>query len=97
MAPLSALISLCAVLVTVLPVSIRAAPSFEIQKRHNSSVGAYNVQTIDMPLDHFTTDKRTFKNRFFVNDTYYKPGGPVFFFDNGEQGVSSKPLRIHAS
>ena len=97
MAPLSTLISLCAVFAFVLPVSIRAAPSSGIQERKLSSVGAFNVQTIDIPLDHFTTDNRTFKNRFFVNDTYYKPGGPVFFYDNGEQGASSKSLLIRAS
>jgi hypothetical protein len=26
-------------------------------------------------------------NRFWINDTFYEPGGPVFFFDNGEAGV----------
>jgi len=48
-------------------------------------VPSYNIS---MPVDHFTpSDARTFNNRFFVNDTYYKPGGPVIFFDFGEVGV----------
>lgn len=43
---------------------------------------------ITMPLDHFNaSDARTFNNRYFVNDTYYKPGGPVIFHDFGESGV----------
>ncbi|KAF4636885.1 hypothetical protein G7Y89_g1202 [Cudoniella acicularis] len=45
------------------------------------------VSYVDMPLDHFTTNPTTFQNRYFVNDAYYKPGGPVIFFDGGESGV----------
>ncbi|TBU30170.1 serine carboxypeptidase S28-domain-containing protein [Dichomitus squalens] len=44
----------------------------------------------DMPLDHFGNATGTFKNRHWVNDTYYKPGGPVFLFDSGEQ--NAEPL-----
>ncbi|KAB5583409.1 serine carboxypeptidase S28-domain-containing protein [Coniochaeta sp. 2T2.1] len=48
-------------------------------------VPTYNIT---MPVDHFNpSDTRTFNNRFFVNDTYYKPGGPVIFYDFGEAGV----------
>ncbi|CDO68396.1 hypothetical protein BN946_scf184815.g43 [Trametes cinnabarina] len=43
-----------------------------------------------MPLDHFGKRKDTFKNRYWVNDTYYKTGGPVFLFDSGEQ--NAEPL-----
>ncbi|OBT81538.1 hypothetical protein VE02_09804 [Pseudogymnoascus sp. 03VT05] len=32
---------------------------------------------------------RTFLNRFWINDTFYEPGGPVFFFDQGETGVGN--------
>jgi hypothetical protein len=39
-----------------------------------------------MPLDHFNaSNRRTFPNRYWVNATYYEPGGPVFrssFFFN---------------
>ena len=31
-----------------------------------------------MPLDHFGTTAGTFKNRYWVNASYYEPGGPVF-------------------
>jgi hypothetical protein len=31
-----------------------------------------------MPLDHFSDEQRTFKNRYWINATYYKAGGPVF-------------------
>ena len=41
--------------------------------------------TMDLPVDHFnSSDHRLFQNRFWVNDEYYKPGGPVIVFDVGE-------------
>ncbi|KAI0793717.1 peptidase S28 [Fomes fomentarius] len=43
-----------------------------------------------MPLDHFGGIPGTFKNRYWVNETYYKPGGPIFLFDSGEQ--NAEPL-----
>jgi Serine carboxypeptidase S28. len=40
--------------------------------------------TGDIPIDHFGTgDERKFSNRYWINDTFYKKGGPVFFFDTG--------------
>ncbi len=42
-----------------------------------------------MPIDHFNdSDTRTYKNRYWINDTFYQEGGPVFFFDIGESAVS---------
>ncbi|KAK6359013.1 hypothetical protein TWF696_000185 [Orbilia brochopaga] len=47
---------------------------------------------VDMPLDHFGTDPaakgQTYKNRYYVQDAYYRPGGPVIFQDIGEDGLS---------
>lgn len=49
-------------------------------------VPSYNFT---MPVDHFdSSNKHTFANRYFVNDTYYQPGGPVILYDIGESGVS---------
>ncbi|KAI0074677.1 hypothetical protein K474DRAFT_1601127 [Panus rudis PR-1116 ss-1] len=46
---------------------------------------------IEMPIDHFDNKtSATFQNRYWVNDTYYKPGGPVILFDSGEQ--NAEPL-----
>ncbi|EIM80278.1 peptidase S28 [Stereum hirsutum FP-91666 SS1] len=49
-------------------------------------------QFIQIPIDHFGTTNNTdsFANRFWVNDTYYESGGPVFLFDSGEQ--DAEPL-----
>ncbi|KII85736.1 hypothetical protein PLICRDRAFT_178765 [Plicaturopsis crispa FD-325 SS-3] len=53
-----------------------------------------NPLFIDMPIDHWSLNASgsTFKNRYWVNDTYYDPtrGGPVFIFDSGEQ--NAEPL-----
>ena len=51
--------------------------------------------TIDMPIDHFNqSDHRTYKNRYWVNATFYKDGGPVFFYDVGETGVSNASVLV---
>ncbi|KAI0343677.1 peptidase S28 [Trametopsis cervina] len=47
-------------------------------------------QFFDMPIDHFGNTSGTFKNRYWINATYYEPGGPVFLFDSGEQ--NAEPL-----
>lgn len=51
----------------------------------------YSAHTIDMPIDHFPHKsiyrphtKATFKQRFFFDDYYYKPGGPVYLYISGE-------------
>ncbi|XP_054157916.1 putative serine protease K12H4.7 [Oppia nitens] len=49
-----------------------------------------HIQTLpdnwfDQRVDHFnTSDTRTFKQRYFINNKYYKTGGPVFLLVDGE-------------
>ena len=51
--------------------------------------------TIDLPVDHFDRDNnRTYKNHYWVNDTYYRPGGPVFFYDGGEATVGNGTVLV---
>lgn len=33
-------------------------------------------------------DTRTFANRYWMNDIFYQPGGPVFLYDGGEAGLN---------
>ncbi|KAG8630818.1 hypothetical protein KVT40_002437 [Elsinoe batatas] len=48
----------------------------------------YPAEILQIPIDHFNeTDDRTYSNRFWVNSQYYKPGGPVFLYDAGEQNA----------
>ncbi|EPS38026.1 hypothetical protein H072_8275 [Dactylellina haptotyla CBS 200.50] len=43
---------------------------------------------ITLPLDHFTTSNTdTFQSRYYVQDSYYQPGGPVIFHDIGESSI----------
>ncbi|KAJ7173751.1 peptidase S28 [Mycena filopes] len=70
------------------------APRLGLQERFDSSAvnaGPNKPLFIQMPLDHFNASNRqTFPNRYWVNATYYEPGGPVFLFDSGEQ--NAEPL-----
>ena len=48
----------------------------------------YPALTLQIPIDHYNvSDNRTYSNRYWVNARYYKPGGPVFYFDSGEQNA----------
>lgn len=33
---------------------------------------------IELPLDHTDSNSETFYNRYWVDETFYQPGGPVF-------------------
>ncbi|GIZ47605.1 hypothetical protein CKM354_001069300 [Cercospora kikuchii] len=51
----------------------------------------YQAYTIDQPIDHFHNETKyaphtnaTFKQRYFFDSSYYKPGGPVFLYIGGE-------------
>ena len=48
----------------------------------------YPALTIQIPIDHYNvSDNRTYSNRYWVNSNYYQEGGPVFYFDSGEQNA----------
>lgn len=51
----------------------------------SATAKAPSVQYIDIPIDHFhNATKDTFKNRYWYNDTFYEPNGPVVVMDVGE-------------
>ncbi|XP_015607074.1 putative serine protease K12H4.7 [Cephus cinctus] len=50
-----------------------------------------NDQWFEQFLDHFNpTDARTWQQRYFVNSSYFKKGGPVFLMIGGEGTASAK-------
>ncbi|KAG8970253.1 hypothetical protein FRC03_010443 [Tulasnella sp. 419] len=45
----------------------------------------YPAHRFTQPLDHFDkTVKDTWEQRYWIDDRFYKPGGPVFVLDGGE-------------
>ncbi|KAI5196092.1 hypothetical protein E4T38_08706 [Aureobasidium subglaciale] len=59
----------------------------DVKRRENRALNLsdYPPLGIQIPVDHFnTSDNRTYNNRYWINDVYYKGSGPVFFFDVGE-------------
>ncbi|KAJ9069428.1 Thymus-specific serine protease [Entomophthora muscae] len=40
-------------------------------------------------VDHYAREKTYYLQRYFVNDKYYRPGGPAFLFIGGESKISS--------
>ncbi|KAL4932362.1 putative serine peptidase, family S28 [Aspergillus undulatus] len=47
------------------------------------------AEYISLPIDHDDPSVGTFQNRFWANDEYYKPGGPVIVYDAGETNAGS--------
>jgi hypothetical protein len=60
-----------------------------------SPVPAYEERWFDQAIDHFTFGQRnssapsSFKQRYLLNDTFWKPGAPWFFY--GELHIASVP------
>ncbi|KAL3462709.1 serine carboxypeptidase S28-domain-containing protein [Aspergillus heterothallicus] len=42
------------------------------------------AQYVSIPIDHDDPSLGTYQNRYWVNDAYYTPGGPVILYDVGE-------------
>ncbi|KAF2655245.1 hypothetical protein K491DRAFT_599342 [Lophiostoma macrostomum CBS 122681] len=68
----------------------------QLQKRQSTDT-TYKAYTIDQPIDHFPHESRyaphtnaTFKQRYFFDSSYYKPGGPVFLYIGGETSGESR-------
>lgn len=70
-----------------------------LSKRESVSINGsdYPAHTLQIPVDHYNaSDSRTFSNRYWINSQHYKTGGPVFYFDAGEQdGAPLVPYFLH--
>ena len=51
-----------------------------------------NEEFVQLKLDQFSNDSQTFPNRFWVAESGYKPGGPVFLYDVGEADAGPSAL-----
>jgi hypothetical protein len=43
-------------------------------------------------LNHFGYDSRVWNQQYYINSTYYKPGGPIFFQIGGEGPISAEDV-----
>jgi len=81
---------ICFVLAAEICNAFKTFPSSGGLTRREISINTtdYPASTLEIPIDHFnSSDKRTYSNRYWVNDKWYKSGGPVFYFDSGEQNA----------
>ena len=84
------LLLLTSIVSTVSAVRVPHLPLNGALTKREASINAsdYPALTISIPVDHYnSSDNRTYENRYWINDTYYRPGGPVFYFDSGEQNA----------
>jgi hypothetical protein len=82
-----------AVLVCQYCVLISCHTQFQTLLQEQAQEIHFEAATIEIPIDHFNSaDNRTYTNHFWTNDTFYREGGPVFFYDAGERGVSDGNL-----
>ncbi|XP_043926183.1 putative serine protease K12H4.7 [Protopterus annectens] len=64
---------------------IRVSQLFRLQKAFSLSPSIVEDQWFVQKLDHFNgADSRTWNQRYFMNDTHYVPGGPIFLMIGGE-------------
>ena len=66
-----------------------------LERRQDDST--YAPHMIDMPIDHFPDNPRyaphtnaTFRQRYYFDSRYYKPGGPVYLYIGGETSGPSR-------
>ncbi|KAL5045964.1 hypothetical protein BDW71DRAFT_197970 [Aspergillus fruticulosus] len=51
------------------------------------------AEYVSLPIDHDNPAVGTFQNRYWVNDAFYEPGGPVVLYDVGE--ADGEPSAAH--
>jgi len=68
----------------------RRSPQFPKQQRFVESEYTYKTYWYPQTLDHFTFlyPDRQFAQRYLINDDYYKPGAPVFFYTGNEGDIT---------
>src|SRR5207237_1073002 len=54
----------------------------------NGTNSTLTKEYAELPIDHFAECSDTYQNRYWVQEKWYKPGGPVFIFDGGEASAA---------
>ncbi|KAL4867623.1 hypothetical protein BDV12DRAFT_118107 [Aspergillus spectabilis] len=55
------------------------------------------AEYVSLPIDHENPSLGTYQNRFWANDAYYTPGGPVILYDAGETDAESSSSHLTSS
>lgn len=78
----------------MIPGGSSASQAQILPRQSGNSTENIEPEFVQMPLDHFTDGSggSTFPNRFWVAESGYKKGGPVFIYDNGESDASPSAL-----
>lgn len=59
-------------------------------KKPDSSGYYYDTKTFTVPVDEFSESiMDTYDMKYLINDTYYKSGGPMFFYTGNEGFIES--------
>lgn len=73
---------------TLAPKSIVILKDVMPAEKPGTSSGLVPSLSISMPIDHFNaSDDRIFQNRYWLNDAFHEPGGPVFLLGAGTQSI----------
>ncbi len=75
--------------------TVKAAASSKGAAKSAAAQETIVPEYVELTLDHFGgygSDNATFQNRFWVAESGYKPGGPVFIYDSGEQDAEPGAL-----
>ncbi|KAF7505008.1 hypothetical protein GJ744_001529 [Endocarpon pusillum] len=59
----------------------------------NISTIAIPAELANLPIDHTQPSEGTYQNRYWVNDQFYQPGGPIFVHDVGENNAERSAHR----
>ncbi|KAI8369234.1 serine carboxypeptidase S28-domain-containing protein [Radiomyces spectabilis] len=78
-------------------------PGWRLQKHHGYVKTLAGTTQLDprygpfyfnQPIDHFTANSRTFKQRFWANTDWYEPGGPVILYNAGETAADERSAYV---
>ena len=80
-----------------LPSFLRHSGSSRAQTNRTGPSVTLLARNVTLPIDHFNaSDSRTYQNRYWLNDKYYQKGGPVIFYDHGEDGLDIDEIKAYS-
>ncbi|KAL2866908.1 putative serine peptidase, family S28 [Aspergillus lucknowensis] len=79
-------------------------PDFVLKDRGSSRTSAAKfgqaeipAEYVSIPIDHDRPSHGTYQNRFWVNEAFYTPGGPIMVYDVGETNAEGSASHLTSS